>query len=385
MNNLYKRPMFRKGGSAEGGITSGLGRPGYAENGSVEKLTTKEELLQGMGAQPSKQNFNDFLINFGLNMASNAPSGNIFQTAAAQAKDPYADFSKANQAEQDLLRKVGLEAASIDIGTRNAADAAKLIEEGKAKRLADEIAFKEKEFANQTEYDKEQRKLNWVDDYKSKRDYEVSDTEAKNAYEFFNNTTNKPEFRGKALDTVFLEDEVFSKEDGVTEFLNKKKNKAKKGKLLLHPTTGDIYTVVYNTDSEGYTLDKVGNTTSGATQIMKDTSVNVEPVESDGFTAKKDLSGNDIVVGGEVVVNKLSPKDVGFENKPVFENLREVRSIMKFPMTGIELMAKYEIPESAFQGYNLNQTFQPILPDASAYDKGDVVFNNIYKSLQTNQ
>ena len=118
---------------------------------------------------------------------------------------------------------------------------------------------------------------------------------------------------------------------------------------------------------------------------MKDTSVNVEPVEGDGFTAKKDLSGKDIIVGGEVVVDKLSPKDVGFENKPVFENLREVRSIMKFPMTGIELMAKYEIPESAFQGYNLNQTFQPILPDASAYDKGDVVFNNIYKSLQTNQ
>ena len=28
-NNMYKRPMFRKGGSAEGGITSGLQRPGY--------------------------------------------------------------------------------------------------------------------------------------------------------------------------------------------------------------------------------------------------------------------------------------------------------------------------------------------------------------------
>ena len=385
MNNLYKRPMFRKGGSAEGGITSGLGRPGYAEDGAVKELTTRERMLQAVGAQPSKQNFNDFLINFGLNMASNAPSGNIFQTAAAQAKDPYANFSKANQAEQDLLRKVGLEAASIDIGTRNAADAAKLIEEGKADRLTKEIEFKQKQFTNETELLNAQRKLDWIDTYKEKEGYEVSDVVANNAYEFFNNTTNKPEFRGKALDSVFLEDEVFSKEDGITEFLNIKKNKSKEGKLLLHPTTGDIYTVVYNTDSEGYTLDKVGNTTSGATQIMKDTSVNVEPVESDGFTAKKDLSGKDIIVGGEVVVDKLSPKDVGFENKPVFENLREVRSIMKFPMTGIELMAKYEIPESAFQGYNLNQTFQPILPDASAYDKGDVVFNNIYKSLQTNQ
>ena len=34
MNNLYKRPMFRKGGSAQGGITSGLQAPrqGYATN-----------------------------------------------------------------------------------------------------------------------------------------------------------------------------------------------------------------------------------------------------------------------------------------------------------------------------------------------------------------
>ena len=37
MNRLYKRPMFRRGGSAEGGITSGLQSPrqGYAEPGTV--------------------------------------------------------------------------------------------------------------------------------------------------------------------------------------------------------------------------------------------------------------------------------------------------------------------------------------------------------------
>ena len=37
MNNLYKRPMFRKGGSAEGGITSGLQapRPGYRWTGAM--------------------------------------------------------------------------------------------------------------------------------------------------------------------------------------------------------------------------------------------------------------------------------------------------------------------------------------------------------------
>ena len=46
MNNLYKRPMFRKGGSAGEGITSGLApRQGYAtnENNTVKQNTKNEE------------------------------------------------------------------------------------------------------------------------------------------------------------------------------------------------------------------------------------------------------------------------------------------------------------------------------------------------------
>jgi hypothetical protein len=60
-------------------------------------------------------------------MAGNAPTGNIFQTAATQAKEPYGQFAKANQAEQNLLRQVGLEAETLDIGSeqKTAAAAAK--------------------------------------------------------------------------------------------------------------------------------------------------------------------------------------------------------------------------------------------------------------------
>jgi len=48
MNNLYKRPMFRKGGSAEGGITSGLQAPrqGYEEAGSVQKFDTNQNIAE---------------------------------------------------------------------------------------------------------------------------------------------------------------------------------------------------------------------------------------------------------------------------------------------------------------------------------------------------
>ena len=57
--------MFRKGGSAEGGITSGLQSPrqGYAMPGSVQQNdTSRQRILKAMGANPPKRNFNDFLI-----------------------------------------------------------------------------------------------------------------------------------------------------------------------------------------------------------------------------------------------------------------------------------------------------------------------------------
>jgi len=123
MNNLYKRPMFRKGGSAEGGITSGLQSPrqGYATGKS-----TKQRLLDAAGARPARQNFNDFLINFGLDIASRSPQGNIFQTAALSAQEPYKQFAANRTAEQDLMRKIGVEAETLDIGQEQAMELQKL-------------------------------------------------------------------------------------------------------------------------------------------------------------------------------------------------------------------------------------------------------------------
>ncbi len=112
MNKFLHRPMFRKGGSAGEGITSGLQREGFAEG------STRDRLMKAIG--PSRSSLNDFLINFGLNMVSGAPTGNILQTAATQAKEPYAQFSKDSRAEQDLMRKIALEAETLDIGQEQA-------------------------------------------------------------------------------------------------------------------------------------------------------------------------------------------------------------------------------------------------------------------------
>jgi len=131
MNRVLKRPMFRIGGSAGTGITSGLDQPRkqYA-NGSeynlkdyererrmIEEMMRQEQLRKEMELdlkkkkvreqkqmaadggrigyqQGSTPNFQfggmpGFLTNFGLNLLATPPQGNIFQTSAVAAKEPF--------------------------------------------------------------------------------------------------------------------------------------------------------------------------------------------------------------------------------------------------------------------------------------------------------
>ena len=114
--------MFRKGGSAGEGITSGLqSRPGFSKGKS-----TKERLMEAVGSRPGRQNFNDFLINFGLDIASRSPTGNILTTVAQSAQEPYKQFSANRTGEQDLMRKIALEAETLDIGQEQALELQKL-------------------------------------------------------------------------------------------------------------------------------------------------------------------------------------------------------------------------------------------------------------------
>jgi hypothetical protein len=90
--------MFRIGGVAEG-ITSGLQpRQGYkgTENTSNQRVSPL-----------SSRNFNDFLISFGLDLASRPRSGNIFQQVATSAKGPFEQFQARRAAgeERDWKRE----------------------------------------------------------------------------------------------------------------------------------------------------------------------------------------------------------------------------------------------------------------------------------------
>jgi len=109
MNRTLRRPMFRMGGTAEG-ITSGLApRQGYKGTDNAADQRVLQDVLPGMtigqmrdlsrdlSYKPRGASMSDFLINFGLDIASRPPSGSIFSTAAAAAKDPFARYTGAKQ------------------------------------------------------------------------------------------------------------------------------------------------------------------------------------------------------------------------------------------------------------------------------------------------
>jgi|TARA_Y100000310_G_scaffold107089_1_gene105516 hypothetical protein len=100
--------MFRIGGSAEG-LTSGLdypkpnaSRPRFFNGNTVvdpieERFLKRRDLLRKYQS-PRSSGMRDFLIGFGLDIASRPPQGSIFSTAAAAAKDPFSRYAARKEA-----------------------------------------------------------------------------------------------------------------------------------------------------------------------------------------------------------------------------------------------------------------------------------------------
>ena len=165
MNRILKRPMFRIGGSAGTGITSGLDRPGYkmgttvggqffpygegdrVSQGALDVISafpkrmnamkqptnttrlnttpiptssTRERLLAAIGQQPNNRNLSQFLTTFGLNLLSTPPQGGFFSTVAQAAKQPTDQLFAGLDAERNLQRQVALAAEESDIAQEQA-------------------------------------------------------------------------------------------------------------------------------------------------------------------------------------------------------------------------------------------------------------------------
>jgi len=104
--------MFRIGGSAGEGITSGLApRQGYKDSGMVTDYEEKLRMLRGV-TMPPDRSLSQFMIDWGLNMASNPPSGSVLSTAAEEAKEPFKSYKESQARRGEMGTKLGLTAAT---------------------------------------------------------------------------------------------------------------------------------------------------------------------------------------------------------------------------------------------------------------------------------
>ena len=108
MTRTLRRPMFRMGGNTDQGIMSGVApRQGYSNGNIAEQLQTQKSIIDALAPRAPRRDrsLSNFLIDFGLDVASATPSGSIFSTAAKSAKEPFGRFQQAKQLETAYQQK----------------------------------------------------------------------------------------------------------------------------------------------------------------------------------------------------------------------------------------------------------------------------------------
>ncbi len=113
MNRTLKRPMFRIGGSAGTGVTSGLDQP-------------RKQYAQGTpNPYAPSVNFGGvpgFLTGLGLNLLSTPPQGGLLATTATAAQGPFKNLQESQAArrklesEKEFLRSERLEGQEFEEG-----------------------------------------------------------------------------------------------------------------------------------------------------------------------------------------------------------------------------------------------------------------------------
>jgi len=179
MARVLRRPMFRLGGNTDQGIMSGVApRQGYEHGGDYgervsEKAREKEKVMRELIGQRPDRSLSNFMIDFGLDIASREPSGSIFSTAAASAKEPFQKYKASKAARGEFEQQIGLTAATsaitqedemLQIALKNLTKDERIMMEKRAQLIADSsngrISFNEAlqmELYRKTEHPSETR------------------------------------------------------------------------------------------------------------------------------------------------------------------------------------------------------------------------------------
>jgi hypothetical protein len=236
MDRLYKRPMFRKGGSAGEGITSGLQRQGYKDPAGsviqndptkVQQVGTSMEQFNKAFPQYNRAN-SDFLINFGLDLASRPSAGpgfgGLLTTAAQSAKEPFLQMQKTNMANTQGQRELALQFwKSMDADDKDAMvkRAEQMVEAGRFKTVEEALqvlvpTYRKDQSPEESAREKILTEEGNVDDAVKKigQQYTLGEPDASTLYTFFQDIQSgtykgAPHHPG----TFFIEDDDVGRSD----------------------------------------------------------------------------------------------------------------------------------------------------------------------------
>ena len=353
---------------------------GPANKALIEQADKKAEYLRNIGLKASEMSLANAekiegrKYNYGVNLSDKqyAYASNINEQMYNEKATGVQWAREALKQKEKMTREDYITQQAAILSKASAADAKDWELIMAKNNLKDEVALIKQKAESQKSILASERDLRLGDDKKAlitdrivksmEEDRDMSYATAENEAKWIHGNNTKYRDQGKigfVLTEAHLKDTVAYAEKQV-------KKGAGDGSIHYDPVDNKVYQV--QKDGEGgHNLVEVFETGSSGSTKQKDEKSIIE----------KESQGDKEII-------KLTPQAVGFDNKPVFESLAEVRSVMEFPMTGQEMIDKYEIPESLWSNISKKQTYKPILPGASAYQEGNRFDeDNPYKVLQS--
>ena len=354
MSRVLRRPMFKMGGSAGTGITSGLDKPrqNYQEAGFVgnnpltqyptdffpplgtreiksntpsltmddDKLTAGQELLKAFENRNTRPDLSQFLINFGLNLASATPRGNIFATAAEAAKKPADTLFEQKAADKAFDKELTLAATKMDIDER-------LKKEAESRAFDRDVFLKQMDLAADSEDEFE-----LLDPATAKE--LLGGAYNPNLFYQRNKKNNKVEVAGKLNKEIVKENkdlykEGFDKKQGEADVKLVSDAEAAFSNANKFQTTLDTLNILANTSDEELKTGAFGEFRTSLTQIGKEFGLDLD-------FQNVPLAELLRTVGGKVAIDSLQQFKGAISNREL-DFVRSINPGLSMSKDGIKL------------------------------------------------
>ena len=116
MSRIFKRPMFRKGGTTGGGIMDNVVERGqYADSNAKDfkglSISDKINLVESFGGSDTGLGdpLTQFLLQIGPRLATTTGGGGLIPNILEASKEPVADLISAQRARKKTRQAIGLE------------------------------------------------------------------------------------------------------------------------------------------------------------------------------------------------------------------------------------------------------------------------------------